>query len=167
VTTPVVPKRANPEIVAAAYLRAMVAAYDVAVGMVLQGPDENTGKLTWGTTGFVQVSGIDGTISPYVPLRTSVASVDIYTSKGQSKRPPWPAAFDLAELIIAATLDTETHDTHAVVSLPTGYPDVRVTGFRALTDPARRTADPADYAHVGFDVEIVWHGLGTTWTVTP
>lgn len=164
-TTPTVPKRANPEIVAAAYLRAMVTAYDVAVGMVLQGPDPDTGRLTWGEVGFVQVSGINGTIDPYVPLRTSVASVDVYASKAQSKRPPWPVAFDLAELIIAATLDTDTHETHAVVSLPTGYPNARVTGFRALSDPARRTADQSDYAHVGFDIELTWHGLGSTWTV--
>ena len=162
-----IPRRANPEIVAAAYIRAMVAAYDTAVGAVLQGPDPETGRITWSTAGFIQVSGITGAIDPYVPVRHSVVSLDVWAAPpGQSKKPPWGLAFALAELVIASTFDTLTHDTHAVVTLPTGYPDARVTGFRALTDPARRPADPSDYARVGFDCELAWHGLGTSWTVT-
>ena len=156
--------RANAELVVMAYLRACLASYDTAVGAVLQGPRAD-GTLSWAGVGFVQPSTIGGPIDPNVPLRRSVVSLDVWAANPGSKRPPWGQAFAVAETIIAATYDTPTHDTHSVVTLPDGYPDARVTGFRALTEPARRPADPSDYARVGFDVEIVWHGLGTTWTV--
>lgn len=163
-----VPKRANAELVAAAYLRQMLAAYDPAVGATLQGPNPDTGVITWANSGFVQLSSISGTIDANVPLRHSALSLDVYaTTARQSKRPPWGLAFSLAEAIIAATYDTATHDTHAVVSLPTGFPDARVTEFAALTEPSRRPSDPSDYARVGFDVRISWHGLDNTWTVAP
>lgn len=165
-TAQAIPKRANAELVAAAYVRAITAAYDTVVGATLQGPDAETGRITWGRTGFVQLSGITGSINPEVPLRRSVVSLDVYAANpGQSKRPPWGLAFSLAEAIIAATYDTTLHDTHAVVTLPTGYPNARVTEFSALTEPARRPADPADYARIGFDVAISWHGLDNSWTV--
>jgi len=166
-TTPLtIPRRANPELVAAAYVRAIVAAYDTAVGAVLQGPDRETGRITWSSAGFLQITGITGAVDPNVPIRRSVVSLDAWAAPvGQGKRPPWGLAFALAELIIAATYDTTLHDTHAVVTLPTGFPQARVTGFRALTEPARRPADPSDYARVGFDAEFFWHGLGSSWTV--
>lgn len=163
-TTPLV-LRANAELVAMAYVRAIVSAYDAAVGAVLQGPDAD-GRLSWAGTGFVQCTSITGQIDPNVPLRRSVVSLDVWAANEKSKRPPWGKAFALAETIIAATYDTPSHDTHSVVTLPTGYPDARVTGFRALTEPSRRPSDPSDYARVGFDIEVVWHGLGSTWTVT-
>lgn len=165
-TAPALPKRANTELVAAAYLRSIVAAYDAAVGATLQGPDPDTAQLTWSKAGFVQLTGITGTIDMYVPMRRPVVSLDIYAANpGQSKRPPWGKCFALAELIVAASLDTATHDNHAVVSLPTGYPSARVAEFTVLIEPQRRPADPADYAHVGMDVAISWHPLDTSWTL--
>jgi hypothetical protein len=98
-------------------------------------------------------------------LRTSVVSLDVWAVNKNSKRPPWGAAFAVAETIIAATYDTATYDTHAVVTLPTGYPNARVTGFMVNTEPSRRPSDPSDFARVGFDVSLVWHGLGSSWTV--
>jgi hypothetical protein len=164
-TTPLIPKRANAELVALAYLRAMVAAYDTGVGAILQGPNPETGRITWSRGGFIQASGITGAIDAYVPVRHTVVSIDVYAApSGQSKKPPWGLAFSLAELIIASTFDTALHDTHSVVTLPTGFPSVRVTGFQALTEPSRRVSDPADYAHVGFDVQLSWHGLSDTWS---
>jgi hypothetical protein len=164
--TQAIPKRANTELVAAAYLRQVLAAYDPAIGAVLQGPDDETGVITWARTGFISWSNVGGSIDINVPVRHPVVSLDIWAATAkQSKRPPWGLAFSLAEAIIAASFDTQLHDTHAVVTLPTGFPDARVTEFSALTEPARRPSDPADYAHVGFDVRIGWHGLGTTWTV--
>lgn len=162
-TTPLV-LRANAELVVMAYLRDRLAAYDTAVGAVLQGPATD-GTLSWEGVGFVQPSTIGGSINADVPIRTSVVSLDVWAAKAKSKRPPWGEAYAVAETIIAATYDTGTYDTHTVVSLPTGYPDARVTGFRVLTEPSRRPADPSDYARVGMDVEIVWHGLGQSWTV--
>ena len=163
-TTPLV-LRANSELVCMAYLRARIlAAYGTAVGTVLQGPDDQ-GRYTWKDVGFVQPSSVGGPINANVPIRTSVVSLDVWAVNPGSKRPPWGQAFAVAEQIIAATYDTEGYDTHAVVTLPTGYPNARVTGFRVLTEPARRPSDPSDFARVGFDVELVWHGLGSSWTV--
>lgn len=158
--------RANAELVVMAYIRTIVGRYDTAVGAVLQGPAED-GTLTWGDAGFVQPSTVGGQINANVPIRTSVVSLDVWAANRASKRPPWGKAFAVAETIIAATYDTGVHDTHGVVTLPTGYPNARVTGFRALTEPSRRPSDPSDYARVGFDVEVVWHGLDDSWTVAP
>lgn len=167
-TAPAIPKRANTELVTAAYVRTIVGAYDTAVGAILQGPDENTGKITWGNTGFVQVGTINGAIDAYVPVRHAVVSLDVWAANpNQSKRQPWGLAFSVAELIVAATFDTALHDTHAIVTLPTGFPNARVTEFSVISEPTRRTSDPSDYAHVGFDVTISWHGLGDSWTITP
>ena len=160
-----IPERANAELVAAAYLRAMLAAYDTAIAAVLQGPNPDTGMITWAPGGFIQLSTISGPIDPYVPMRHTVMSIDIWAATGgQNKRPPWGKAFALAEAVIAATYDTQLHDTHAVVSLPTGYPGARVAEFSALTEPSRRPSDPADYARVGMDIRLSWHGLGDSWT---
>lgn len=167
-TAPVIPLRANAELVAGAYLRATLAAYATAVGAVLQGPDPATGAVTWGKTGFVQLTSIPGsTIDINVPVRHTVVSIDVWaTNRGESKKPPWNLAFSIAEAVVAATYDTQAHETHAVVTLPAGYPQARVLEFSALTEPGRRPSDPADFARVGLDVRIAWHGLGTTWTTT-
>lgn len=165
-TAPLIPLRANAELVAGAYLRAVMAAYATAVGAVLQGPDPATGVVTWGKTGFIQLTSISGTIDYNVPVRHTVVSLDVWaTNRGESKRPPWNLAFSIAEAVVAATFDTQAHETHAVVTLPGDYPQARVLEFSALTEPSRRPSDPADFARVGFDVRFAWHGLGTTWTV--
>lgn len=164
--TTAIPKRANAELVAASYLRALLSAYDTAVGSVLQEPNEETGLLTWAEGGFVQLSTISGTLDIYVPVRHTTLSIDVWAAvAGQSKRAPWGKAFSLAEAIIAATFDTQLHETHAVITLPSGFPAARVIEFSALTEPSRRPSDPADYARVGFDVRLAWHGLGDSWTV--
>jgi hypothetical protein len=164
--TQAIPKRANAELVAAAYLRQMLAAYNPAIGAVLQGPDPDTGQITWAGSGFISWSNVGGSFDINVPVRHPVVSLDIWAATPrQSKRPPWGLAFALAEAIIAAQFDTVLHDTHAVVTLPTGFPDARVTEFSVLTEPSRRPSDPSDYARVGMDVRVGWHGLGTTWTV--
>jgi hypothetical protein len=157
--------RGNAELVVMAFLRARLAAYDTAVGAVLQGPDD-TGTLSWAGVGFVQPTAITGPINPDVPIRTSAVSLDVWAANPNSKKPPWGQAFAVAETIIAATYDLgDSYDTHTVVTLPDGYPNARVTGFWASTEPSRRPSDPSDYARVGFDCVIVWHGLGTTWSV--
>lgn len=158
--------RANSELVVMAFIRARLAAYSTAVGAVLQGPAAD-GTLSWEGVGFVQPTTVGGSIDKNVPLRSPVVSLDVWAATQNSKRPPWGQAFAVAESIIAATYDLsrEAYDTHGVVTLPDGYPQARVTGFWANTEPTRRPSDPSDYARVGFDVTIVWHGLGTTWSV--
>lgn len=157
--------RANSELVTMAYLRQQILSrYGTVVGAVLQGPDDD-GRYSWLDVGFVQPTSIGGSINPDVPLRTSVVSLDVWAVNKNSKRPPWGQAYAVAETIIAATYDTGAHDTHAVVTLPTGYPNARVTGFMVTTEPSRRPSDPSDFARVGFEISITWHGLGDTWTV--
>ncbi len=157
--------RGNAELVTMAYLRQRVLAlYNTVVGAVLQGPDDQ-GRYTWSDVGFVQPSSIGGSININVPIRSSVVSLDVWAVNKGSKRPPWGQAFAVAETIVAATYDTPDHDTHAVVTLPTGYPDARVTGFMVNSEPSRRPSDPSDFARVGFEVTCVWHGLGSSWTV--
>lgn len=158
--------RANAELVVMAFLRARLDNYDTAVGAVLQGPAAD-GTLSWAGVGFVQPTTIGGTVDKNVPVRTSVVSLDVWAAVPRSKKPPWGQAFAVAETIIAATYDLsrEVYDTHGVVTLPAGYPDARVTGFWVNTEPSRRPSDPSDYARVGLDVTIAWHGLGQSWTV--
>ena len=166
VAKPLIPRRANAELVTLAYVRDLVNAYDTAVGATLQGPDPETGRLTWARGGFIETGTINDPIDPYVPVRPSIVSLDIYAAPdGQSKKPPWGLAFSIAELIVAATFDTLVYDTHKVVTLPQGYPNARVTGFRALTGPSRLPSDQSDWAHVSMNVEIAWHGLSDTWSM--
>lgn len=156
------PKLANAELVTAAYVRLIVGQYDTAVGATLQSPDSD-GVIQWARTGFVQFSVISDPINPNIPTRHTVMSLDVWAvNQGSSKKPPWNLAFNLAETIIAAQFDravTGVGDTHAVVSLPLDYPDARVMGFEVPSGPAKRPSDPADFAHVGMECTIHWHGL--------
>jgi len=162
VTVTPLPLKANAELTTAAYVRAIVAAYDTAVGAVLQGPDPS-GVVQWGPTGFVQFTTVGDPIDMYVPVRHSVVSLDIWAvNTGSSKKPPWNLAYSIAETIIAAQYDLAVigaGDTHAVVSLPSGYPNARVAGFVMRNGPMRRPSDQADFAHLGMEAEISWHGL--------
>lgn len=157
-TAPAYPLRANAELAVAAYVRTIVTAYDTAVGAVLQGPDDQ-GVLRWARAGFVQFTVIGDPVNLTVPVRRSVVSLDVWAASEASKRPPWNRAYAIAETIIAAQYDTATHDTHAVVSLPTGYPAARVTEFSIIEGPKRVLADAADFAHLAMTCAITWHGL--------
>jgi hypothetical protein len=157
-TTPLV-LRANAELVTAAYVRTIVAAFSTAVGAVLQGPDDQ-GVVQWGPTGFVQFTTISDPINLTVPLRHSVVSLDIWAANtGSSKKPPWNLAYSIAETIIEAQFDREWGDNHAVVSLPAGYPDARVTEFSIANGPKRTPSDQSDFAHLTMECGISWHGL--------
>lgn len=153
--------RPNTELVTVAYVRdEILAGFDVGVGNTLPGPDPETNALSWGSTGFVVVSGITGQVNRDVPMRQPSVSLDVYAANVAGKKPPWGRAFAIAEALWAWQFDTETHDTQRPVALPTGYPGARVAGYSTLTEPSRRLSSPANYARVGLDVAISWHPLG-------
>jgi hypothetical protein len=160
-TTPLIPRKANAELVAQAYLREILTPYGVGVAAVLPGPSQETGLLSWAVNGFVVVGSVNDQINRDVPVRTSIVSLDVYAVAVNSGKPPWGQAYAIAEVLIEAQYDTTTHDTQQpITTLPTGFPDVRVCGFRAVTGPSRRPSDPSNFARVGFDVSLSWHPLG-------
>jgi hypothetical protein len=166
-TTPI-PKLATSELVTLAWLRGAVTAYDVAAGTTLQGPDPNTGILTWGDTGFVTTTVVGGAPHSHLPLRQPVMSVDCWATHVDTtgvprapsrKQPPWGRANMIAELLVAAAYDAGGDDGQRPVTLPTGFPVARVVGAVVLGEPQRVRGDDANYAHFTFNLAISWLSL--------
>jgi hypothetical protein len=152
------PLLANAELVCMAYLRAVVGAYNVAVGTTLQGPDDR-GTLSWGDTGFIQCQVVGGTPNGTVPIRRPVLSLDFWAVNVSGSRPPWNQANAIAELCVQAAYAFAPYDTHRAVTLPSGYPSAYVSEFTILGEPERRPADEANYAHYGCQVQMSWVAL--------
>lgn len=159
--TALLPLLANAELTCLAYLRTVVNAYDVGVGTTLQGPDPETGILSWGDTGFVQCQVVGGTPNGTVPIRQPVLSLDFWAVNVEGSRPPWNQANGIAELCLQAhyAFGPATDRGHVAVTLPTGYPRVYVSEFTFLGEPERRPADEANYAHYGCQVQMSWVAL--------
>lgn len=159
--TTLLPLLANAELVAAAYLRTVVSAYDAAVGTTLQGPDPDTGELSWGDVGFIQLAVVGGTPNGTVPIRRPVLSLDFWAVNVEGSRPPWNRANGIAEVCVQAhhAFGPHADGTHVAVTLPTGYPAVYVQEFTFLGEPERRPADEANYAHYGCQVQMSWVSL--------
>lgn len=163
--TTAIPLLANNELVTLAWIRDIVTTYGVAAGTVLQGPDPETGILSWGDTGFVTASTVGGTPNGTVPLREPVMEILCHATRVDSQkrptgsRPPWGQANAIAETIIVASRSINHGDTQRVVTLPAGYPSVRVVDGSALTEPERRRSDEANYAIFGFTLSVSWLAL--------
>lgn len=157
-TTPLV-LRPNSELVTLAWIRDIVETYGVAAGTTLQGPDPETQILSWGDTGFVQTTVIGGSVNGTVPMRQPVMSIDCWAANVGKSRPPWGRANAIAEAIVVASRSVNWGDTQRPVTLPTGYGTARVADGSALTEPERRPADAANYAHYGFNLQISWVAL--------
>ncbi|HEX8106106.1 MAG TPA: hypothetical protein VF516_00195 [Kofleriaceae bacterium] len=158
-TTPLLPRLANNELVALAWIRDIVSVYNVALGTTLQGPDPDTQVLSWGDTGFVTASTVGGTPNGTVPLREPVMEILCHATNPGKSRPPWGRANAIAETIIEAARSINWGDTQRPVTLPTGYPAVRVGDGSALTEPERRRSDEANYAIFGFTLSVSWLAL--------
>lgn len=154
-----IPTLANSELVTVAAIKAVVTAYDVGAGTTLQGPDPESGALSWGDTGFVTTAVVGGNVNGTVPMRRPVMSVDVYATNVGKNRPPWNKANGIVELILAACQQYALKQAEFVVSLPSGYPACRVAEMTAITEPERRTSDEANYAHYGFQMAVSWHAL--------
>ncbi|MFB7244643.1 hypothetical protein ACFCYX_19545 [Streptomyces populi] len=152
-TTPVL--RATPELVATAWLASVVG--DI-VATTLPKPTSD-GTLGWATTGFVTLVTAGGSSNIYVPLRTPAMGVSCWAANPGSQKPPWGRAANLAESIVAATLDHP--NVPKTLTLPGGYPDARVLSAYTVGDPRRITDDASSYAR--YDIP----GLVIAWTEVP
>lgn len=151
-----IPTLPNSELVALAWIRDVVTAYDVGVGTTLQGPDPDTQELSWADTGFVVVSVVGGNINGTVPIREPVLSCDCYAYQRNGLRPPWGQANSIAETIVAASRVYQWGDTQRAVTLPTTFGRALVREGTVVNEPERRPADEAGYARYGFELKISW-----------
>lgn len=152
-TTPVL--RATPELVATAWL-ATVVGDRVATTLPKPGVD---GALSWAVGGFVTLVVAGGSSNMYVPLRTPVMGVSCWAANPGSQKPPWNQAANLAEAIVAATLDHPA--IPKTLTLPGGYPSVQVKSAYTVGDPRRITDDASSCAR--YDIP----GLVIAWTEVP
>jgi hypothetical protein len=148
--------RATPELVATAWLKTVVG--DI-VATTLPKPATD-GTLTWTDTGFVTLVTAGGTPNIYVPLRDPVMGVSCWAVNPDSQKPPWGRAANLAETIVAATLD-HPNVPKPVLALPGSYPAVQVKSAYVTGDPRRIPDDASSYAR--YDIP----GLVVAWTEVP
>ncbi|MFE1849855.1 hypothetical protein ACFYOF_06255 [Streptomyces sp. NPDC007148] len=153
-TTPVL--RATPELVATAWLKTIVGDI-VATTLPKRGKD---GSITWAASGFVTLVVAGGSPNIYVPLRDPVVGLSCWALNPDSQKPPWGKASNLAETIVAATLD-HPNVPRTALALPAGYPSVQVKSAYVTGDPRRITDDSSSYAR--YDIP----GLVVAWTELP
>jgi len=149
--------RPTNELVAVAWLRGISGLPTSAVSTILPGPDDQFSNTSWAASGFVQVVAIGGAPDLDVPIRHPVFSVDCWAVNVGKKNPPWGKANALAEAIVNSVYNYHTTDQFKrPVVLPAGYASALVIGAQILGEPARRPADPANYARYGFELELTW-----------
>lgn len=153
-TTPVL--HATPELVTTAWLKTVVGDR-VATTLPKPSPD---GALSWADGGFVTHVVAGGASNLYVPLRTPVMGVSCWAVNPDSQKPPWGQASNLAETIVAATLD-HPNVPKTRLTLPGGFPDVQVKSAYVAGDPRRVPDDASPYAR--YDIP----GLVIAWTEVP
>lgn len=110
---------------------------------------------SWAASGFVQVYGVGGDPERHVALRRPVVTVDCWANAGQSGKPPWGKANQLAEIVLAAVMGMDNFPM-TLTGLPAAYAHARVLTAFAVTEPRRITNDPGSYARYTFDLEIHW-----------
>jgi hypothetical protein len=109
---------------------------------------------SWASTGFVQVTVVTGAVDPYTGLRAPQVQVDCWARKPESAKPPWRQANQLAELVVAATVNGTGQQT--ILDLGVHYDAARVLSVRALGEP-RRVVDPdGSYARYSVDLGVTW-----------
>jgi len=99
---------------------------------------------------------VGGSVNGTVPVRQPVMSIDTYSYNRGGVRPPWGRANNIAEIIVRASYSTEWGAAMGPVTLPSGHGAARVNAASVRTEPERRPADEAGYAHYGFELEISW-----------
>lgn len=145
------PLRPNTDLVACAWIASVPGLSIEGVATTL--PDAGL----WPINGFVVVTGGVGGTMLDVPARNPVIQVDCYATRAGSNKPPWGRVSLLAETIRAETFQREraVRDLELVAGAVT-YPPVRVSGVRLVSEPRRMYGDPADWAHVQFDLQLLW-----------
>lgn len=148
--------RATPELVAEAWLKSVLG--DIVATTLPK--TRSDGTLSWADTGFVTLVTAGGSPNIYVPIRDPAVGVTCWAANPGSQKPPWGKASNLAETIVAATLD-HPNVPKTALALPGGYPDVQVKSAYVTGDPRRIPDDPSSYARY----EIP--GLVIAWTEVP
>lgn len=140
---------ANTDLVAVAFIKAILD-WTGNVGADL--PDAKA----WDPDGFIQVtSGIGGSSSINVPMRSPVVSVKCWARAAEnSRRPRWNQANRLAEAIRAGCF--AAYDNPVSVSLAAGYPGAAIRTAYLLTEPRRLPGDDSSYACFQFDMQLNW-----------
>jgi hypothetical protein len=142
-------QHANTDLVAVAFIKTILD-WTGNVGADL--PD----AASWDPDGFVQVtSGIGGSSSIFVPMRSPVVSVKCWArAAANSRRPRWNQANKLAEAIRAGCFTAYREPVG--VTLPAGYPGAAVRTAYLLTEPRRLPGDDSSYACFQFDMQLNW-----------
>lgn len=144
-----VTQHANTDLVAVAFVKALLG-WTGNVGTDL--PDASK----WDPDGFVQVtSGIGGSSSINVPMRSPVVSVKCWArATKNSRRPRWNQANLLAEAIRAGCFGAYREPLG--VTLPAGYPAAAVRTAYLLTEPVRLPGDDSSYGCFQFNLQLHW-----------
>lgn len=143
---------ANSELVAVGFLKNILDQGD-GIGAKLPGD-----TASWAKTGFVQISVVGGSPSVYAPLRRPVIDVRAKWISPGSKQPPWYAANDLAERILAGCYGAYQSPVEAI--MPTGFEKAFVQCAYALTEMRRIGGDDSNIATFQFDLQLNWVGGG-------
>lgn len=147
------PLRANPELVAQAFIGSIIGAGNVGTTL----PRDAT---TWAASGFARIVGIGGLPEIHVPVRRTMISVETWAAPvGSSTKPPWGKAATLAELILAGCY-ASTGVVRTLTMPVSGFNSVRMFASLAIGEPRRMVSDVSSYARYGFDMRVDWVDLG-------
>ncbi len=152
------PNRPNTDLVVLAWLASIPGLSSDMCATTLPDPS------AWSEDGFVVVTGgVGGTVLD-VPAKAPVVQIDCYATAPGSNKPPWGTAHRLAEHIRAETFQRDRAVRDLEISAgPVTYPPARAAGVRA-TEPRRMYGDPADWAHVTFDLQLLWTEIEATYS---
>lgn len=145
-------RAANSELVAVGFLKNILDQGD-GIGAKLPGD-----VSSWASTGFVQIAVVGGSPDVYGPLRRPVIDVRAKWIAPASKQPPWYAANDLGERILAGCYAAYQNPVEAI--MPAGFEKAFVQSAYALTEMRRMGGDDSNVATFQFDLQINWVGGG-------
>jgi hypothetical protein len=153
------PNRPNTDLVTLAWLASIPGLSADMCATTLPDPS------VWSADGFVVVTGGVGGTMLDVPAKAPVVQIDCYATVASSNKPPWGVAHRLAEHIRAETFqrDRAVRDLE-IAAGPVTYLPARVASVRLVTEPRRMYGDPADWAHVGFDLQLLWTEIEATYS---
>lgn len=140
----------NSELVGVAWVKSLAGIDPGQVAMTL--PEV---AATWESLGFVELTLVGGSPGRENALREPVFQVDAWANNGTSSKAPWGKAFTLAEAVLAGTYGEVARRT---LVIPGNFTQARVLSAYALSEPRRIEDNNASYAHVQFDLQLVWTG---------
>lgn len=140
---------ANTDLVAQAWLATVPGITADMVGAVLPNVTAWEDKQ-----GFITARTVGGADHPDYQLNGPVVTVDVYSYKAGSARPPWNQANNLATGIWLSARNREAPARD--VTLPGGYPPARVTAAWSMASPRRAYGDAGNFAHFILDLQLKW-----------